>query len=66
MFIFILILIVGLAYANIPHIGDDYKHSNNYIPSEDALTICFVFLSLGIGSIFKEINKHTKVLYFKK
>lgn len=48
--------------ANIPQIGDDYKTLKNVKVDDNALVICFIFLALGIGSIFKEINKRHGVM----
>lgn len=37
--------------------------SQRFKVDDNALVICFIFLSLGIGSIFKEINKRYGVIY---
>ncbi len=61
MFIKNILILLPLASGYIPHIGDDYKRSV-YFTHNESLVIFFVFLSLGLGSLFKEINKNFKVL----
>ena len=56
-----LFVIMPIVSGYIPHIGDDYKRSV-YFTHNESLVVFFVFLSLGLGSLFKEINKNFKVL----
>lgn len=60
-FMKLLPLLFTLGYASIHKIGEDYKISKPEQPHANALVICFMFLSLSIGSLFKEFSKRTGV-----
>lgn len=63
MLVFILAFAPKVLGSSIPHIGDDYKHLNEYIIHNESLVVFFVFLSLAMGSIMKEINRATAIPY---